>query len=238
MSDAGRWTTTNLAALCAIDSAMGTADLALQLAATEADDDDRAGEAVELTRALERATGQAQRDAVVLERVLGRTWAQAGEALGVARQAAQKRFGPAEERFRLAVALPQGARQHVEGAPPALLSPDATRARIHSTMHADAAGEELQRMARLDVDDETFVREETANTQYLAGLLAGKALPAGVDELLARVGLQDRRIALYKTAATLDEDPGAALDALMEAEIVREHLVDELVERRERGEDD
>lgn len=225
-----RWTTTNLARLWAAWAAHELAERAASLSAAAAGPPGhRAGDLVELADGLEDLQREATAAAVIAERVDGASWERIGDALQVTRQAAQKRFGSWEEPFRMAIALPRAARRHVEATSEVVGDPD-----YYADLLASAQGgaDEAGDPDALMVDERRFVTSEVANVARLASMIAGRELPAGVDELDARLELQDRKIDLYELMLALDPgsyaNDGQTREALSEARIVREHLLEQI----------
>lgn len=231
---ARRWTTTNLARLSAAWAAHELAQRAAAVAATAAGSlEHRPGELAELGEALEDVQREATAAAVVAERVEGASWDQIGDALQVTRQAAQKRFGKWEEQFRIAVALPRSARRHVAAVSEVLGDPDRYAGWLARPADGERPGIDEARLPdAFGVDERRFVTSEIANVARLASMIAGRELPAGVDELAARLELQDRKIALYEIQLALDPgsyaDDGQTREALSEARIVRDHVLEQL----------
>lgn len=187
------------------------------------------GVLAERAATLEDLQREATVAAVVAERVDGASWDRIGDAFLITRQAAQKRFGKWEEPFRTAVALPAAARRHVATASEVLRDPDR-----YAQLLADAvpAADSDHHTDALMIDPDRFVTCEIANVARLASMIANRQLPTGVDELDARLELQDRKIGLYEAKLTLQPDRsgdhGDTLEALNEARIVRDHVLEQL----------
>lgn len=226
-----RWTTPNLARLWVAWSAHELAERADLVSAAGASvrgawDHAGAGQLIELAEPLEVLQREATAAAVICERVHGASWDRIGELLSVTRQAAQKRFGKWEEPFRQAVALPHAARRSLD-VTIALHDPDRYAALLPS-----ADGPDDDRTADpFAVDDRRFVTAEIANVARLASMIANRELPVGVDEIRARLELQDRKIALYeiKLALVPGRDHAETAEALHEARVVRDHVLAQLV---------